>query len=44
MKSYRLISLAAAVVMTLLFARVFMDEKIGVLPDLANDTVTVQAP
>jgi hypothetical protein len=44
MKSYRLITLAAAVLMTVLFARVFTDEKVGVSPDLADGTVAVQAP
>jgi hypothetical protein len=43
MKTYRLITLAAAVLITVLVARVFTDEKVGASPDQAH-ALAAQAP
>jgi hypothetical protein len=43
MKTYRLITLAAAVLITAFFARFLADEKVGESADQAN-VIAVQAP
>ena len=43
MKTYRLITLIAAVVITAFFARFLSDEKVGASPDQA-DVIAAQAP
>jgi hypothetical protein len=43
MKTYKLITLVAAVLITVLIARFLFDGKIGVLPDRAN-VVAAQGP
>jgi len=43
MKTYRLITLVAAVLITVFIARVFTDEKLGASPDQAH-AAAVDAP
>ena len=43
MKTYRLITLAAALLITVFFVRFLSDEKVGVSPDQAG-VIAAQAP